>query len=290
MKKSLTVDNIINLHPRIGSRLSLDSLTTTAGHLKLKLSQRSSYLTDGLSRPKSEYAPLEVTESETVKLKKKDYVHCGPFQRQHSLPASHLSNKQQSSVAINIIENNLNDHEVKQNDRQRTAPVIYGKHILTDKTHRKSLLKRSLNSYSSVSFVVGSIIGSGIFLSPSSVFVATGSAGMNLLTWFLCGLISMCAALCYIELGTEIPRSGAEFSYLKEGLGSIPAFLFSWASILIIRPSAISLISLTIGQYFSQEFIDDDQLSAKLIALVCIGEGLFFGQISFFICIYLHKY
>ena len=280
MKKSLTVDHIGHLHPKIGSRLSLDSLTTTAGHLKQKLSQRSSYLTEGLSRSNSEYFPLQATESEPVKLKLKEYSHSGPFQRQSYLPASPLNIKQQHSATIKIIDNNnLNEHEVNSNNDQRTVPVLYGKHILPYKKHRQSLLKRSLSSYSSVSFVVGSIIGSGIFLSPSSVFIATGSVGMNLLAWILCGFVSLCATLCYIELGTEIPRSGAEFNYLKEGLGNIPAFLFSWTSILIIRPSAIAMIALTIGQYTSPLFISEDLLSDKvdkLIALICIGKQLSF--------------
>ena len=275
MKKGFSKGRIVDLHPKINSKLSLDSLTMKAGKLKLKLSQRSSYLTDGLSISSTNYCPLDNTDLENLQSHESvETPYCKTFQRRQSLPISQSIIMQQSLDTVNII-GEINEHVPKKNARCKTAPVIYGPCILQKKSYRHALLKRSLNTYSSASFVVGTIIGSGIFLSPSSVFLASGSAGMSLLTWFLCGLIAMLAALCYIELGTEIPRSGAEFNYLRHGFGRVPAFLFSWTSVLIIRPSAIAVISLTIGQYAAKVLPDDGQLSekeSKYIALICIGK------------------
>ncbi len=70
-------------------------------------------------------------------------------------------------------------------------------------------------------------------------------------------------ALCYAEIGTIIPRSGAELAYMKEGIGSVHkqtgeilAYLHNWSGTFIVRPTSIAVLSLTFAQYFLSSFMD----------------------------------
>ncbi|XP_072037430.1 b(0,+)-type amino acid transporter 1-like [Amphiura filiformis] len=134
-------------------------------------------------------------------------------------------------------------------------------------------LKRELGLVSGVSLVVGSMIGSGIFISPKGIFENTESVGMSLVIWVLCGLISMCGALCYAELGTMIPKSGGEYSYFLDTYGGMVAFMFSWVSNFILKP-ALAVVILACAEYIVQPFYEGTSCGApdivvKLIA-ICI--------------------
>jgi len=102
-------------------------------------------------------------------------------------------------------------------------------------------LERSLAVPAAISFLVGTIIGSGIFATPKWVLLYVGSIGMSLVMWALCGMIALFSALCYCELRTLIPRSGAEYPYLLEAYEALPAYLYSWGFALF---SNISLLVL----------------------------------------------
>lgn len=98
-------------------------------------------------------------------------------------------------------------------------------------------LRKELGLPSGIGIIVGIIIGSGIFVSPRGVLEETGSIGMALIVWVSCGLLSTIGALCYAELGTSIPRSGGDYTYINEAFGSLPSFLFLWVALLIIMVS-----------------------------------------------------
>ncbi|XP_057316623.1 b(0,+)-type amino acid transporter 1-like [Hydractinia symbiolongicarpus] len=136
-------------------------------------------------------------------------------------------------------------------------------------------LQKTVTILGGVGIIVGSIIGSGIFLSPKGVLTYTGSLGLSLVVWVLCGIIALFGALCYAELGTAIPKSGAEYAYLFEAFGPIPAFLFSWTGTLVIRPSAAAIISMIFAEYVARPFYNDDQevpvMVIKLLAFFCIA-------------------
>ncbi|CAD5125696.1 DgyrCDS13902 [Dimorphilus gyrociliatus] len=127
-------------------------------------------------------------------------------------------------------------------------------------------LKKRVGLVAGISLIVGTMIGSGIFISPKGVTRGSGSVGLSLISWSICGIISMFGALSLAELGTMIPKSGCEYAYLLEcyggkekyrSIGRIPAFLFNWVSMLLIKPSSIAIISLTCAEYVMVPFFDD---------------------------------
>ncbi|CAF5047557.1 unnamed protein product, partial [Rotaria sp. Silwood1] len=78
------------------------------------------------------------------------------------------------------------------------------------------ILKRHFGLFSRMCFIVGNTIGSGIFISSKGVLRETQSVGLCLIIWVACSLVSSLGALCYAEVGTVIPRNGAEIAYLQE--------------------------------------------------------------------------
>uniref|UniRef100_A0A670YKQ3 b(0,+)-type amino acid transporter 1 n=1 Tax=Pseudonaja textilis TaxID=8673 RepID=A0A670YKQ3_PSETE len=112
----------------------------------------------------------------------------------------------------------------------------------------------SKRRHDGICVIVGTVIGSGIFISPKSVLANIGAIGPCLVIWAACGVLATLGALCFAELGTMIPKSGAEYPYLLEAFGPIPAFLFSWSSLMVIKPSAFAIICLSFAEYVSAPF------------------------------------
>ena len=139
-------------------------------------------------------------------------------------------------------------------------------------------LKRKLGLVSGICLIVGTMIGSGIFASPRYVMENSGSVGLTLIVWSLCGVLAMFGALCYSELGTMIPLSGAEYVYLLEGFGPLPAFLYSWTSVIVLKPSQVAIICLAFGAYVIEPIFpgcgdrEDLQPVVKLLAALALGE------------------
>ncbi|XP_075432474.1 B(0,+)-type amino acid transporter 1 [Ascaphus truei] len=115
-------------------------------------------------------------------------------------------------------------------------------------------LQKKVGLFSGTCLIVGTIIGSGIFISPKSVLLNTGAVGPCLILWAVCGVIATLGALCFAELGTMITKSGGEYPYLMEAFGPIPAFLFSWTSVIVIKPSSFAIICLSFAEYVSAPF------------------------------------
>ena len=81
-------------------------------------------------------------------------------------------------------------------------------------------------------------------------------------------------SLSYAELGTVIRKSGGEYSYIKEALGDIPAFLFAWTSVIVVRTSSMGIICLTFGEYMATFFpyCGSPVIPIKLVAALAIGK------------------
>ncbi|XP_032357148.1 b(0,+)-type amino acid transporter 1 isoform X2 [Etheostoma spectabile] len=135
-------------------------------------------------------------------------------------------------------------------------------------TH-KLKLKREVGIIGAVSFIAGTMMGSGIFISPQYVLSAIGSPGASFVIWTCCGLIAMLGGLCYAELGTVIPESGAEYIYMLRTAGKVVAFMFVFSFIIVMRPASATGIALSIAEYVVAPFYNGcnpPQLVVKLVA------------------------
>ncbi|XP_003972819.2 cystine/glutamate transporter [Takifugu rubripes] len=131
-------------------------------------------------------------------------------------------------------------------------------------------LRREIGLLPAVSFILGTVVGSGIFIAPKGVLMNSGSVGLSLLVWALCGILSLFGALCYAELGTTFSKSGGHYTYLMETLGPLPAFLRLWVEFLFIRPAVVSYVSLAFGRYVVEPFFAPCLAPVALIKLVSI--------------------
>ncbi|MGC1476378.1 MAG: amino acid permease [Terriglobales bacterium] len=104
-------------------------------------------------------------------------------------------------------------------------------------------LARDLGLSHAGAVVVGTIIGSGIFLVPSEMMQAVGSARLVYLAWMVGGLLSFFGALTYAELGAMKPQAGGEYVYVRDAYGPLAGFLYSWTWFLIAKPASIATIT-----------------------------------------------
>jgi APA family basic amino acid/polyamine antiporter len=104
-------------------------------------------------------------------------------------------------------------------------------------------LNRDLGVSHAGAVVVGTIIGSGIFLVPAEMMQAVGSAKLVYLAWLVGGLLSFFGALTYAELGAMKPQAGGEYVYVRDGYGPLAGFLYAWTTFLISKPASIATIT-----------------------------------------------
>ncbi|XP_038958187.1 cystine/glutamate transporter isoform X2 [Rattus norvegicus] len=139
--------------------------------------------------------------------------------------------------------------------------------------HEKVVLKKKITLLRGVSIIIGTVIGSGIFISPKGILQNTGSVGMSLVFWSACGVLSLFGALSYAELGTSIKKSGGHYTYILEVFGPLLAFVRVWVELLVIRPGATAVISLAFGRYILEPFFiqcEIPELAIKLVTAVGI--------------------
>jgi amino acid transporter len=110
-------------------------------------------------------------------------------------------------------------------------------------------LPRHLGLWSAVAVLVGSTIGSGIFRVPAGVAQRLHDPGPVVVAWLIGGAVALFGALTLAELAAALPRSGGVFAYLLEGFGPLPAFLFGWSELTVIRASAFGAIATIFAEY-----------------------------------------
>lgn len=110
---------------------------------------------------------------------------------------------------------------------------------------------RAIGLKSAILLVVGSVIGSGIFLTTGNMAVQIPSVPLLLLAWMLGGLLAITGGLTYAEMGAMFPRSGGVYVFLKEAYGPAPAFLYGWAALVVVVSGGIAAVAVGFAEYLS---------------------------------------
>lgn len=112
-----------------------------------------------------------------------------------------------------------------------------------------SSLAKKIGFWSATSVIIGSIIGSGVFMKPSSMAEQLGSPVWMTLVWIIAGLFSFLGALIYAELGAMMPETGGIYVYFRYMFGDFPAFLYGWSAFAVINTSAVAAIAFVCAGY-----------------------------------------
>ncbi len=112
-------------------------------------------------------------------------------------------------------------------------------------------LPRSIGFWGAIGVMVGIMIGSGIFRSPSAIAESLGSPALILGLWAAGGALSLCGALTYAELAAMFPQTGGVYVFLREGYGRGVAFVFGWTYLLLSKPFAAGGIAMVFAEYLN---------------------------------------
>ncbi len=115
--------------------------------------------------------------------------------------------------------------------------------------NQQNSLQKKIGFWSATSIVVGSIIGSGVFMKPSTMAAQLGSPVWLTLVWIIAGVFSLFGALIYAELGAMMPETGGIYTYFRRMFGDFFAFLYGWAAFAVINTAAVAAISFVCAQY-----------------------------------------
>ncbi|PYS36126.1 MAG: hypothetical protein DMG14_25345 [Acidobacteria bacterium] len=135
---------------------------------------------------------------------------------------------------------------------------------------RVTNLPRKLGLFSAVAVLTGTTIGSGIFRSPAGVAAKVPDPKLFLAVWIVGGLCVLAGALTYAELAAAFPHTGGLFVYLREAFGRLPAFLFGWANLTIIRAAAAGAIATVFAEYMLRMFGISDVAAVHYVAAMAI--------------------
>lgn len=132
-------------------------------------------------------------------------------------------------------------------------------------------MKRDMGLLRAVGLMAGLMIGSGIFYVGAFVLDYVHlSTGMALLAWVLAGLLSLCAGLCYAEMGSAMPRSGGSYVYVTESFGPVAGFTMGWSDFWICQTGSIAALGLGFAQYLGSLFGGFSGMTTSLVACATI--------------------
>ncbi len=143
--------------------------------------------------------------------------------------------------------------------------------VLDEPAPAASELRRSLGFTDLVLIAIGTVIGSGIFLVPGVVLRQTGAnTGTALIVWAVAGVLSLLGALTYAELGAMKPEAGGLYTYIRDGFGALPAFLYGWTSFFVIASGSIAALAVAFSGYAAQ-IVPMSPGATRLVALLVIA-------------------
>lgn len=142
--------------------------------------------------------------------------------------------------------------------------------------------RKSLNLFDSTALVIGSMIGSGIFIVSADMARTLGAPGWVLVTWAIAGVMTVCAALSYGELASLMPNAGGQYVYLREAYNPLSGFLYGWTLFLVIQTGTIAAVAMAFAKFMGViiPWISEKSLwegpgnlrfnIAQIIAIFCI--------------------
>src|SRR5512141_1257812 len=146
-------------------------------------------------------------------------------------------------------------------------------------------LQRQLGLWSAVAVLIGSTIGSGIFRSPAGVTDKLPGPFPLMSVWLAGGLFALCGALTLAELSGAFPETGGAYVFIREGWGRLPAFLFGWSELVLIRAASLGAISTTFAEYLLRVLGHDPSVApftdyVHYIAAIAIGLTATFNYVG----------
>ncbi|PKL82916.1 MAG: amino acid transporter [Ignavibacteriae bacterium HGW-Ignavibacteriae-3] len=136
--------------------------------------------------------------------------------------------------------------------------------------------KRELSLFDSTMIVIGSMIGSGIFIVSADISRTVGSSGLLLLVWLITGIITIIGALSYGELAAMMPHAGGQYVYLRESYNPLVGFLYGWTLFLVINTGTIAAVAVAFAKFTALVF---PWFSSDNILLSVSGLNIHAGQI-----------
>ena len=130
-------------------------------------------------------------------------------------------------------------------------------------------LRKELSRFDLTMIAIGSMIGSGIFLTPSLIAKAIPSPSLIIFVWLLGGVIALCGALTFAELGSLMPEAGGVYVFLSKGYGDLAGFLYGWAYYLVVNTGGIAALSVAFATYFGF-FVHLNPVGIKIVAVTGI--------------------
>jgi basic amino acid/polyamine antiporter, APA family len=132
-------------------------------------------------------------------------------------------------------------------------------------------LVRTLRQRDLLLLFIGSVIGSGIFLTPGLILQQLhGSVGFSFLVWVVGGILSLLGALTYAELSASNPEAGGLYCFIRDGFGRVPAFLYGWSLFLVIASGSVAALARAFTRYLS-EIIPLSAPAATIVSVAMIG-------------------
>src|SRR5262249_18461178 len=110
--------------------------------------------------------------------------------------------------------------------------------------------QRRLGLFDSTMLVIGTMIGSGIFVTSADIARDVGSSGWLLVVWALAGVMTIIGALSYAELAAMMPPAGGQYVYLREAYSPLWGFLYGWTCFLVIQTGSIAAVGVAFAKYF----------------------------------------
>ncbi|HZW51463.1 MAG TPA: amino acid permease, partial [Rudaea sp.] len=131
-------------------------------------------------------------------------------------------------------------------------------------------LKRMLGLRDLVLIVIGTVIGSGIFIVPATTLRETGGdVRVALLVWLVAGVLSLLGALTYGEMGAANPDAGGLYVYIRDAFGELPAFLYGWTALLVIASGSMATLAVAFSAYLGQ-LLPLSAWMARVVAVLMI--------------------